>query len=126
MSMLARIFIALLLCALLVFGILWIMGGGLSRAIAYARTISSPFELFVGNASGEPFRLPGQPELLAGPSVGLSAESTYENAIYDTDYGGADSVLPTDPQTYGNPAPSAGAAICSVPQSAASSAPALA
>lgn len=106
--MLARIFIALLLCALLVFGVLWIMGGGLSRAIAYARTISNPLELFVGNASGESFRLPGQPEPLTGPGIGLSAESTYENAIYDTGYGGASAELATDPQTYGNPAPSAG------------------
>lgn len=108
MNTLGRILLSLFALALLVFGVLWIMGGGLGRAIEYARTISNPLDLLMGSASGEPFRLPGQPDLLAGPSVGLSAESTYENAIYDTDYGGAEGQLSTNPQTYGNPAPMAG------------------
>jgi hypothetical protein len=85
MNMLGRILVALLMCALLVFGIIWIMGGGLTRALAYARTISNPLDLFAGNASGESFKLPGQPELVSGPDIGLSAGTNYENAILDTD-----------------------------------------
>ncbi|MEN9413526.1 MAG: hypothetical protein RLZZ342_613 [Candidatus Parcubacteria bacterium] len=108
MQMLGRILVALLMCALLVFGIIWIMGGGLTRALAYARTISNPLDLFVGNASGEAFKLPGQPELVSGPDIGLAAGTNYENAILDTDYGGVEPTqLSTNPQTYGNPSPSA-------------------
>lgn len=107
--MIARILIALLVCALLVFGVIWIMSGGLSRAIQYASTISNPLELFVGTASGTPFRLPGQPDLENfGSGMDLSAGSDLENAIYDTDLGGATDTPSIDPQSYGNPSTAVG------------------
>jgi hypothetical protein len=108
--MILRVFIALLLCALLIFGVIWIMSGGLTRAIHYASTISNPLELFAGSASGTPFRLPGQPDLdTLGAGTGLEAGSKLENAIYETDLGGAADGTQVDPQTYGNPSKSAGA-----------------
>lgn len=105
--MIGKILVALIVCALVVFGIVWVMSGGLSRAIAYAKTINNPLELFMGSDSGgQPFKLPGQPDLTAGPDMSYIAENTYENAIYDTNLGGADTSLSSDPQTYGNPSPS--------------------
>lgn len=107
--MIARILVALLVVALLVFGLIWIMSGGLSHAIQYASGISNPLELFTGTASGTPFRLPGQPDFdNYGPEVSQVAGSELENAIYDTNLGGAESAA-TDPQTYGNPSSDAGA-----------------
>lgn len=105
--MLGRILLALIACVFVAFAVLWIMGGGLSRAVAYARTIGNPLDLLMGNASGQEFRLPGQPDLGIGPDIGLEAGSSYENAIYDTDYGGVSDETAADPQTYGDTSPHA-------------------
>lgn len=109
--MIARILVALFIVALLIFGVIWIMSGGLSRAIQYASGISNPLELFTGTASGTPFRLPGQPDFNNyGPEVSQVAGSELENAIYDTNLGGATEIAQqNDPQTYGNPSTDAGA-----------------
>lgn len=107
--MIGKVLAALVICALVVFGVVWVMSGGLTRAIAYAKTISNPIAFMMGDPEGEPFKLPGQPDLVTGPDVGLTAGTTYENAIYETNYGGVldeNATLSTNPQTFGNPSPS--------------------
>jgi hypothetical protein len=111
--MIGKVLAALVICALVVFGVVWVMSGGLSRGIEYAKTISNPIAFIMGDPNGEPFKLPGQPDLMTGPDMGLSAGSTYENAIYDTNYSGisdASTSPADDPQTFGNPSPSHDAA----------------
>jgi hypothetical protein len=89
---------------MIVFFILWVMGGGITRALDYAHTISNPIELLIGvNATGTPFKLPGQPDYLSGPDLGI-ADSNYENALYEA---GRDdqSSLSYNPTTFGNTSP---------------------
>ncbi len=106
--MIGKILAALIVCALVVFGVVWVMSGGLSRAIQYAKTISNPLDFIMGDASGEPFRLPGQPDLMNGAELDVGIGSDLENAIYETDLGGTGESLPSDPQTFGNPSPDHG------------------
>lgn len=105
MSMIGRIIVALFLVALLIFGVIWTMSGGLSRALAYAQTISNPIDLFAGDASGEPFSLPGEPDYMGGPELDFGYG--YDTAIADPSYGGLEQIpgFADDPQTYGNPSP---------------------
>lgn len=113
--MIGRILVALIVCALLVFAVLWAMSGGLTQALAYARTISNPIDLLVGGeATGTPFTLPGQPDYLSGPDLGI-ADSNYENAVYDTNLGlGDQAPVSQNPATYGNTSPHSGSVHLSV------------
>lgn len=106
--MIGKILAALIVCALVVFGVVWVMSGGLSRAIAYAKTISNPIAFIMGDGSGEPFRLPGQPDLMNGADLDVGVGSELENAVYETDLGGLGETLSNDPQTFGNPSPDHG------------------
>jgi hypothetical protein len=101
--MIGKVLAALVICALVVFGIVWVMSGGLARGIEYAKTISNPIAFIMGNPNGEPFKLPGQPDLMTGPDMGLSAGSTYENAIYDTNYGGISDASTSPPIIMSRP-----------------------
>lgn len=107
--MIGRILVALIVCAVIVFAILWAMSGGLTKALDYARTISNPIDLLIGgNATGTPFTLPGQPDYLSGPDLGI-ADSNYENAVYDTNLGLNDQTsVSQNPATYGNTSPKSG------------------
>lgn len=120
MSMIGRIIVALFLLALIIFGAIWVMGGGLSRALEYARTISNPIDLFVGDASGEPFSLPGQPDYMGGPELDFGYG--YDAAITDPAYGGLEEIpeFSDNPQTYGNPSPQGASAHLSIGATGAS------
>ncbi len=107
--MIGRVLVALIVCALLVFGVLWAMSGGLTDALDYARTISNPIDLLIGGeATGTPFALPGQPDYISGPDLGI-ADSNYENAVYDTNLGLDDQApVSQNPATYGDTSPHSG------------------
>lgn len=100
--MIGRVLMVLIACAVLVFGVMWIVGGGLSRAIDYAKTISNPLELFTGPATGAPFSLPGQPDLVSGPALDFGDTSLYAGSPDESGLG-------TDPQEFGSPSPESAA-----------------
>ena len=98
--------------------IVWIVGGGLTRAIAYARGLSDFHSYLNINAtsSGQEFRLPGQPDFSSyaantlqtdtgyhGDTGSYSDNTSYAYAQSPNSFGPQD-----DPRTFGNPSPYAG------------------
>ena len=100
--------------------IVWIIGGGLTRALEYARGLNGPSSFLSINAtsSGQEFRLPGQPDYNSyGPPLKTETGYTGNETIYTDSAPSYNQTTPTeptnfagqdDPRTFGSPSPYSG------------------
>ena len=98
--------------------IVWIIGGGLTRTINYARSLTSAGSYFNLNASssGQEFRLPGQPDYSTYGANTLNTDTGYrgDETVYtdsapsnnsNTPSGSTNFAGQDDPRMFGNPSP---------------------
>ena len=110
--MIVRILITLVICVAIIYGVLWLMSGGLHRAFTFASLFDNPINLLIGSTSpGAAFRLPWQQTLEGAP---VDDTSPLQNADGSYAVGGTNGEhstvsqktdIPVDVRTYGSPSP---------------------
>ena len=101
--MIKRIFIVIIIFFVLVFILLWLLGGGFQNIKAGVSHYRDPlkygsvFDYFfqIGSTTGESFKLPGTPSTYPTVSISNSATGTTQRGpttIYQTGSTGADGV----------------------------------